>query len=109
MLRDPRSNEFGDEALESMAASLTDPNYRIFVERGAVHIMNRDGYWRGTDPFELFEEFSQATQLHQSHAFYLGYELAKAVTALTLSKQYTQDVALNWGLLTRPERDRHAD
>lgn len=38
-----------------------------------------------------------------SHAFYLGYELAKAVTALTLGKNYEQDRALRWGFLTVPE------
>ena len=38
------------------------------------------------------------------HAFYLGYEFAKAVTALTLGKNYTQDQALRWGFLTVPER-----
>ena len=44
-----------------------------------------------------------------SHAFYLGYELMKAKTALTLSKAYRQDQALDWGFLTEPEvshRDR---
>ena len=42
--------------------------------------------------------------LDASHAFYLGYELAKATTALTLGKQYEQDEALDWGFLTRAER-----
>ena len=37
------------------------------------------------------------------HAFYLGYEIAKAVTALTLGKDYHQDRALDWGHLTQPE------
>ncbi len=32
--------------------------------------------------------------------------MAKAVTALTLSKNYVQDQALHWGFLTRPEQ-RH--
>jgi hypothetical protein len=36
-------------------------------------------------------------------AVYLGYEMAKAVTALTLGKDYRQDQALNWGHLTQPE------
>jgi hypothetical protein len=56
--------------------------------------------------------FSQATALDPGHAFYLGYELSKAVTALTLGKQYTQDEALNWGFLTRAEqshRNRQRD
>jgi hypothetical protein len=44
-----------------------------------------------------------------SHAFYLGGELMKAKTALTLGKNYRQDQALDWGFLTEPEishRDR---
>jgi hypothetical protein len=39
-----------------------------------------------------------------AHAFYLGYEMAKAITALTLSKNYIQDQALRWGFLTVPEQ-----
>jgi hypothetical protein len=42
-------------------------------------------------------------KIDASHAFYLGYEFAKAVTALTLGKSYTQDQALRWGFLTVPE------
>jgi hypothetical protein len=38
-----------------------------------------------------------------NHAFYLGYEMAKAATALTLGKDYRQDEALDWGFLTRAE------
>ena len=38
-----------------------------------------------------------------NHAFYLGYEMAKAVTALTLGKDYRQDQALDWGYLTESE------
>ena len=38
-----------------------------------------------------------------SHAFYLGYEMMKAKTALTLNKAYRQDQALDWGFLTEPE------
>jgi hypothetical protein len=41
--------------------------------------------------------------LDAGHAFYLGYEMAKAVTALTLDKEYRQDEALDWGYLTRTE------
>ena len=108
MLRDPQVSEYGEEALAAMAVQLADPNFRIFVERGEIHVMNRDGYWRGTDAFELFDAFAAAgSPLDASHAFYLGYELAKAVTALTLGKQYTQDQALQWGFLTVPEASPH--
>jgi hypothetical protein len=41
--------------------------------------------------------------LDAGHAFYLGYEMCKALTALTLGKTYRQDEALDWGLATRAE------
>lgn len=105
MLRDPKLRELGAEELTALASQLTDPNFRIFVERGEIHVMNRDGYWHGSDPYELFERMSEgARAISRSHAFYLGYELSKAVTALTLGKQYTQDEPLRWGMLTAPER-----
>lgn len=107
MLRDPRLPERTEEELTQLASSLTDPNFRIFVEGDEIHVMNRDGYWRGTDAFELFDHFQAASPVDASHAFYLGYELAKAVTALTLGKQYTQDLALRWGFLTIPEISAH--
>ena len=108
MLRDPHLPEYGADALQEMAGSLTDPNFRIFVERGEIHVMNRDGYWRGTDAFELYDKFiATCDDLETSHAFYLGYELSKAVTALTLGKQYNQDQSLRWGFLTVPETSPH--
>ena len=48
-----------------------------------------------------------ADRLDSSHAFYLGHELAKARTALTLGKNYRQDEALRWGHLTVDEISRH--
>lgn len=109
LLRDPRLKPLGQSQLDRLAEQIRDPNFRIFVERGEIHVMNRDGYWRGRDAFQLFEQFQQASPVDASHAFYLGYELAKAVTALTLSKQYEQDRALRWGFLTIEERSPHAE
>jgi hypothetical protein len=63
--------------------------------------MNSELHLAGEDPFELFREMKVEDA---SHAFYLGYEMAKAVTALTLTKNYTQDEALRWGFLTREEK-----
>lgn len=104
LLRDPKLFEMGDTALQELAARVTDRNYRIFAERGALHIFNGTTYVRGSDPFALFEALAAADpKLDASHAFYLGYECAKAVTALTLGKNYTQDQALRWGFLTVPE------
>src|SRR5262249_28134543 len=97
-LRDPKLREIGDEELVQLAAGIRDPNYRIFAERGELHVINRDSHRRGTDPFALFEQLGP---LDPAHAFYLGYEMAKAVTALTLGKNYRQDEALQWGFLTR--------
>ena len=68
--------------------------------------MNNTHFLCETDPFILFEQMEVTDP---SHAFYLGYELMKAKTALTLSKTYRQDQALDWGFLTEPEvshRDR---
>jgi hypothetical protein len=45
--------------------------------------------------------------LDAAHAFYLGYEMCKAATAITLGKQYEQDEPLNWGLATRTERHHY--
>jgi hypothetical protein len=105
MLRDAKDTSPGAEQLESLAAQITDPNVRLFVDGGELHLINRDGHWRGDDPFAVFERFqAESAGVDAAHAFYLGYELAKATTALMLGKQYTQDQALNWGLLTIAER-----
>ena len=104
MLRDPKLHELGEAALTELAAKITDRNYRIFAERGELHVLNGSVYLRGTDPFALFAELLALDgKLDASHSFYLGYEFAKAVTALTLGKDYTQDNALRWGFLTVPE------
>ena len=104
MLRDPKLYEQGEDALKELAARVTDRNYRIFAERGEIHVLNGSLYLRGTDPFALFARLALADpKLDAPHAFYLGYEFAKAVTALTLGKNYAQDQALRWGFLTVPE------
>ncbi|MDA0588711.1 MAG: DUF6513 domain-containing protein [Planctomycetota bacterium] len=106
-LRDASLKELGEATLNDLAAQLKDPNYRIFAERGQLHVMNRDGYWQGTDPFELFLRVRADARkpLSESHAFYLGYEIHKAVTALRLGKNYTQDEELRWGHLGSDESE----
>jgi dihydropteroate synthase len=106
LLRDPKVPRYGPENLEELARRIKDPNWRIFAEDGKIHVMNRAGYWCDPDPFVLFDRMGVSDA---SHAFYLGYELMKAKTALTLDKAYRQDEALDWGFLTEPEvshRDR---
>ena len=115
MLRDARLKPRSRESLQQFAAALTDPNFRIFAEAGELHLMNRYGHWHGSDVFRLFEQatttaaasgistnspaFQSQVPIDTSHAFYLGYELARAEIALHLGKQYTQDEPMQWGLL----------
>jgi hypothetical protein len=100
MLRGDRPPRFGPEALSELATRVKDPNWRIFAEDGRIYAFNNAHYLVGTDPFDLFEQMGVDDP---SHAFYLGHELMKAKTAITLSKAYRQDQALDWGFLTEPE------
>lgn len=104
-LRSGRPQQHGQEVLDGLAAAIRDPNFRIFAERGAIHLVGAGLHLESRDPFALFKQLGAAgrTDVDPSHAFYLGYEMAKAVTALTLDKDYRQDQALDWGHLTQPE------
>jgi dihydropteroate synthase-like protein len=105
MLRDPRTHSFGAAELERLAHDIKDANFRIFVEEGELHVIAAGLHLHGTDPYQLLDELERrgARNLDANHAFYLGYELAKARTALTLGKDYRQDEALDWGFLTVEE------
>src|SRR5262249_4177723 len=80
-------------------------NWRIFAESGTIHALNNEQLLRDADPFRLFEQMGVRDA---SHAFYLGYEMMKARTALTLSKTYRQDRELQWGFLTVAEVSQKA-
>ena len=103
LLRDPKLRSHGETELNELADCIRDRNFRLFAENGLLHVINNQMHLQGTDPFALFEEIRQREDIDPAHAFYLGHELAKAVTALTLGKNYVQDRALTWGFLTRPE------
>jgi hypothetical protein len=114
LLRDPKASAFGDGALTDLATQIKDTSYRIFAEGGLIHLVGANLHIADRDPFLVFERllnpgFGGAEDRHApakidpAHAFYLGYEMAKAMAALTLSKQYRQDEALDWGYLTQPE------
>lgn len=105
MLRDPKVTANGPEVLSELQRRIKDPNWRIFAEGGQIHAINRDHHLSDPDPFVLFSRMGVDDP---SHAFYLGYELMKAKTALTLGKQYRQDNALDWGFLTEPEVSHRA-
>ena len=78
------------------AASIKDDNYRIQLSDDGVHIYNRQGHHIARDPFELFSKLG--VEADGAHAFYLGYELAKAEVAMQLGKRYAQDNPLDWGV-----------
>ena len=111
-LRDTHVHRFGEQNLARLARDIKDPNYRLFVEDQAIHLVSAGLHLSDEDPFLLFERLMQGEgqqdppgNVDASHAFYLGYEMAKAMTAATLSKQYQQDQPLNWGYLTRAEQN----
>jgi dihydropteroate synthase len=105
MLRDPRVTGFGAGGLAEMQRRIRDPNWRIFAEAGKIVVMNKDQLRSDPDPFVLFEQMGVTDA---AHSFYLGYEMMKATTALTLSKNYRQDRAMDWGFLTQSEQS-HID
>lgn len=104
-LRDARLYPLPLGQLDKLAAEIRDHNYRIFADAGALHLVSAGVHLDDDDPFMLFEKLlaTQPKNVDASHAFYLGYELAKAQTALTLGKTYMQDESLDWGYLTKPE------
>jgi hypothetical protein len=114
ILRDPAITQLGGKELERLAREIKDSNYRIFVADGEVHVVSHALHLHAPDPFVLFEQLRQSgtdgslpKNLDAAHAFYLGYEMCKAATAVTLGKQYTQDEALDWGFLTHSEPRHH--
>ncbi|MGL4461323.1 MAG: DUF6513 domain-containing protein [Planctomycetia bacterium] len=100
MLRDPKVVERGADALRRLQAGLSDANFRLFADGGELVALNAEIYEHDVDPFALFERLGVTDA---GHAFYLGWELMKAATALQLGKRYVQDQALSWGFLTKAE------
>ena len=98
------SSEIADNA-----KGIRDANFRIEVAGDGVHIYNRDGHHVAADPLDLFPKLG--VEGDGSHAFYLGYELAKAEIALALGKRYAQDNPLDWGIAADKKSEdliRHA-
>ena len=113
MLRDADVEATPVADIESLAAQIRDNNYRIFAADGEVHVVGAGLHLHDADPFTLMEQLRHSgpdgglpRNLDPSHAFYLGYEMCKAATAITLGKTYRQDEALDWGFATKPE-SRH--
>lgn len=108
-LHDLRPFPASSAEVREHAAGLRDLNFRIEVTDDGIHIYNRDGHQLATDPFELYAKLG--VDHDGPHAFYLGYELAKAETAWQLGKRYAQDNPLNWGVAAEKRSEdltRHA-
>ena len=105
MLRDADITEFGDEHFAQLAAQIKDNNFRLFAQRDLLHLVSSKLHLSDSDPFHLFEQLlaTEPKNVDAAHAFYLGFELSKALTASTLGKQYEQDESLDWGFLTIEE------
>ncbi|QGJ69392.1 Dihydropteroate synthase DHPS [Planctomycetales bacterium 10988] len=106
LLRDAKQRELSTEEINKLAEQITDKNFRLFLSQGLLYVINSEMNLSHEDPFELFEQVLKKTKvtIDAGHAFYLGYEMAKAVTARTLGKSYSQDQALTWGFLTEEEQ-----
>lgn len=104
-LRDVNTFPHPPEFLDQLSSHIKDNNFRIFAQQDQLHLLSANLHLTGRDPFQLFEELlrHEPANMDPSHAFYLGYEFSKAVTALTLNKKYSQDESLDWGYLTVPE------
>jgi len=114
MLRDEQIVTSTVKQIERLATEVRDNNYRVFAADGQIHLVSHDLHLRHADPFVIIEQLRSSgpadgppSNLDAAHAFYLGYEMCKARTALTLGKTYVQDESLDWGLATRNEETHY--
>jgi dihydropteroate synthase len=106
-VKDPAVLTFTEEELRALQSQITDPNFRIFADRGGITVLNNEQFIRWSDPARLDDLFAQLHVSEPTHAFYLGRELARASLAAMLGKTYRQDGALSWGYLTPADEPHH--
>jgi dihydropteroate synthase-like protein len=104
-VKDPVVLAFSEDELRTLQSAITDPNFRIFADRGGITVLNSERFVRGTDIQDIFSRLD-VTEAY--HAFYLGKELARASLAVALGKTYRQEAPLSWGYLT-PTDDRTSE
>jgi dihydropteroate synthase len=85
-----------DDEIAATAAQVRDPNFRVQISASGLHVYNRDGLRRASDPFALWPRL--ALEDDAAHAFYMGVETARAHIAWQLGKRYVQDQPLDWGV-----------
>jgi dihydropteroate synthase len=96
---------YSSDEIAQIAAEVRDPNFRIQVAEGGIHVFNREGLSVATDPYELYPRLN--VEGDSAHAFYLGVELARAQIAWQLGKRYSQDEELAWGCATERQPEDH--
>ena len=90
----------------SSPTQIRDNNYRIYAAEGEVHLVGaelaparrRSVRRSWSSSATSGPDGGLPKNLDAGHAFYLGYEMCKAATALTLGKTYRQDEAARLGL-----------
>ena len=108
-LHDLIPRPLSDAEIAAAASDVRDDNFRIQAGEEGVHIYSRQGHHIARDPFDLFPKLG--VEADGAHAFYLGYELAKAEIAQVLGKRYVQDNPLDWGIAADKKSEdliRHA-
>lgn len=98
-VRDAEILEYDEDELRRLQREITDPNFRIFTDRESIYVFNHERFVKGTRIQEIFDQLDVD---EESHAFYLGKELAKAKLAIDLGKTYRQEGSLSFGYLTPP-------
>ena len=96
-VKDPPFDCFSEDELRSMQSKIRDRNFRIFTDLDFVYAFNNHLFLKDTDAQSIFEQMGVEDA---AHAFYLGKELQKALLALRLGKEYTQEEDLRWGYLS---------
>lgn len=99
---------YSREEIEELARQIKDPSYRVRLSETGIHVFNRDGFWDGREPFELFPQLSLLAD-DAPHAFYMGVELGRAQVAWQLGKRYEQDEELYWGAAVAPDAADEAE
>ncbi|MBC6497473.1 MAG: dihydropteroate synthase [Alphaproteobacteria bacterium GM7ARS4] len=97
-LHERRPLWYDKKDIAMMVAKLraSDKAWRIAIDKeGMLHVFNGTTHVHCSDPFAMFPQLGLDT--HGDHAFYMGYELAKAQQAAMLGKRYVQDRDLFWG------------
>ena len=91
----PLRHDAASEIAE-VAAAVRDANYRIEAARTASTSTTATATTSRPIRSQLFDKLG--VEADGAHAFYLGYELAKAEIARALGKRYAQDEPLDWGV-----------